>query len=180
MKPSWVVRAGLISLVVCGSLRAQSQAQKPYVLKDIAPGTGSSTPHAGKEALGTVHVTSGSDGLEESLLFFAGDIDEGDVALWKSGGTPGTTTKVSGDLGGICLEVKFSCEYYPTGLTVGAGGALFANWDPEHGVELWTTDFTPQEPTSSRHQPRPATHARLHVLRPGFIHRRQAGRVHRR
>ncbi|MCE9563851.1 MAG: hypothetical protein K8U57_17555, partial [Planctomycetes bacterium] len=98
-------------------------------IKDINPGSGSSSP-------GDSYLTSETVGVNvNGVLFFAADDGLHGQELWKSDGTPGGTVFVKDIYPG-------SHPSYLADFTNVNGTLYFAAKDDVHGVELWKSDGT--------------------------------------
>ncbi|WP_375770848.1 HYR domain-containing protein [Archangium gephyra] len=122
MECSWLLALALAG----GSSLAHAQAtpapgcRPPAVIKDVAPGTASSSPTAFRRIGSTVY-------------FSAKDATAG-VELWKSDGTGAGTVLVK--------NINPVGDSIPELLTDLNGTLLFTADDGEHGVELWKSDGT--------------------------------------
>ena len=63
--------------------------------------------------------------------------------LWRTEGTPGSTTRVR-IFGG---QGSDNWDVGPAGLAVVGDTLIFTAWGPEHGMELWRSDGTPEGTT---------------------------------
>jgi ELWxxDGT repeat protein len=91
------------------------------LVKDIYPGSGSSSPDLFKQAL-----------LGNTLFFIAANPDSG-VELWKTNGTDASTSLVRDIYPGADWST-------PDDLIVFNGAVYFDAYDPTYGRELWKTD----------------------------------------
>ncbi|ATB26686.1 HYR domain-containing protein [Melittangium boletus DSM 14713] len=109
--------------------RTEGTAATTVALKDIVP-------KIELQFSSTQGLTSLTP-LGDALYFAALPRVSTGYQLWKTGGTPATTTQVSS-------RVSLSLYDYPNPIELAAfGGALFfAGQDAAHGVELWKTDGT--------------------------------------
>ncbi|MFN8479359.1 MAG: ELWxxDGT repeat protein [Kouleothrix sp.] len=92
------------------------------LLKDIFPGSTSSSPHDLTNINGT-------------LYFGAADSDDGQ-ALWASDGTTAGTRRI------ISIDPSLPRSSYPTNLVAEANRLFFTADDVTHGQELWVSDGT--------------------------------------
>ena len=103
--------------------RSDGTAAGTFMVKDIAPGSASSTPLFHKVLNGTLYFNA-NDGVHG-------------VELWKSDGTEAGTVLVE-DIG----PGSFSST--PTNFAVAGGKLWFTASDGLHGYELWSSDGTPE------------------------------------
>ncbi|WP_461107123.1 ELWxxDGT repeat protein [Spirosoma koreense] len=141
--PQWLTKASLISTLFFtandGSHGVELWASTPavtYMVKDINPGAGSSTPN--------------SLAYVNGVLYFAASDGEHGSELWRSDGTTNGTYMIMDIFPGYrpSSNVKNTSSPYGFAALDGTldpamvGIVLFAATDAEHGNELWRTDGT--------------------------------------
>jgi ELWxxDGT repeat protein len=115
----------LIAALLADLGRAGAAIQVPYLVQDINPGVGDSSP------TDLVWITNAAF---NGLMFVANDGAHG-YELWSSDGTAAGTTLVRDIYPG-------QDHAYPSFLTDAGGAVLFSADDGQHGQELWTSDGT--------------------------------------
>lgn len=110
--------------------RTDGTAAGTRLVRDLDPGSPSSSPCALTDVAGT-------------LYFGANDSTTSEYVLWRSDGTTDGTVALQRfpATGGSCLDLNGYAG--PRGFTPFGGRVFFSAADAEHGNELWVTDGTP-------------------------------------